>query len=71
MNQVGKITQLTTTSSPYIRRIEKPKKIDYNYIRLRTQTLMSEINLTSLTDAEIRRISICMEDIAQNELERK
>ena len=69
--EVGKIEQLTTNTFPHIREIKKPKKIDYDYIRLRTQTFLSEIDLSSLEATDIRRISVCMEAIAENELNRR
>lgn len=66
--QIGKITQLTTNNLPSF--TQKPNQIDFDYVRLRTQTLMSEVDLSTLSKRDIRKISLCMEDIAINELSR-
>jgi len=50
--------------------IREPKMIDYEYIRLRTQQLLTNIDTSSLSSDDMRKISLCMEDIATNELSR-
>ena len=66
---VGRINQLTTT--PFIPNVQglKTKQIDYDYIRVRTQQLLSTL-VSVLSEEDIRNISICMEDVAENELKR-